>query len=198
MCDYSESGTFRNEKQTDTFNLLKIIYVDNIINSCSLLYCFTMLIYKFFYKNHRRIWMLFSACLGCKLVPVVGVLNEDNICVGCQHKKRCSKCWRFLPPHLFCDEDGDWCNACIRKSSQTGGATVYQVLKDTLEEQIIDGGDDQTSTEFFLHSNNTERRRILARAINTHMYVLKLVLYIYILISPRFVNLFQFDKPNKI
>ena len=96
---------------------------------------------KFFYKTH---------CRMCKLVPIVGTLNHDNMCVGCQHKKRCPKYWRFLPPHLFCDGDGDWCNACIRKSSQTGGATVYRAIKDTLEEHVLDGSNDQTSVEFFL------------------------------------------------
>ena len=115
--------------------------------------------------------MLFSACLGCKLVPIVGVLHEDNMYVGCQHKKGCPKCWRFLPPHLFCDGDGDWCNACIRKSSQTGGETVYRALKDTLEEDVLDDNDDQTSIVFFSHSDDTEIRRILAQAISTHMYV---------------------------
>ena len=99
------------------------------------------------------------------------------MCVGCQHKKRCPKCWRFLPPHLFYDEDGDWGNACIRKSSQTGGATVYRSFKDTLEEHVLDGSDDQTSIEFFLHSNDADIRRILAHVIRTHTYVLKFVSY---------------------
>ena len=74
--------------------------------------------------------------------------------------------------------------------------TVYQALKDTLEEHVLDGSNDETSIELFLHSNDIEMRPILAQAISTHMYVLKLVAYI--LISPRFVNLFQFDKPNKV
>ena len=34
VCDYSESGTFRNKTHTGTFKFLKIIYVDDIINSC--------------------------------------------------------------------------------------------------------------------------------------------------------------------
>ena len=57
-----------------------------------------------------------------------------------------------------CDGDGDWCNACIGKSSQTDRATVYRSLKDTLEEHVLDGNDDETSIEFFLHSNDTEMR----------------------------------------
>ena len=132
-----------------------------------------MPIYKFFYKTNCRMWILFSACSGCKLVPIVGTFNHDNMCIGCQHKTRCPKCWRFLPSHLFCDGDGDWCNACIRKSSQTGGVTVYRSLKDILKEHVLDGSDDHNKIEFFLHSNDTEIRRILAEAINTHMFVLK-------------------------
>ena len=95
----------------------------------NILYCFTIPICKFLYKTHCRMRILFSACLGCKLVPIVEALNEDNLCVGCQHKKRCPKCWHLLPPNLFHDGDGDWCNACGRKLYQTGGATVYRALK---------------------------------------------------------------------
>ena len=102
VCDYWESGTFRNEKQTGTLKFLNWI----LARFKYIFYYFTMPIFKFFYKIHCMMWILFSACLRCKLVLIVGTLNEDNMCAGCQRKNRCLKCCCFLPPHLFCDRDG--------------------------------------------------------------------------------------------
>ena len=54
-----------------------------------------------------------------------------------------------------------------KKSTQRGGATAYKALWDTIEEHVIDGGDDQ-SLEFFIHSNDETIRRILQDTIDIH------------------------------
>ena len=82
----------------------------------------------------------------------------------------------------FATKTGICATHCVRKSSQTGEATVCRARKDTLEQHVLDGNDDETNIEFFLHSNDAEIRRIFAEAISTHTYVLKLVTYI--LVSP--------------
>ena len=53
-------------------------------------------------------------------------------------------CRRYLGPHLYSDGDGLICNACVRKSTQRGIASAYKALRDTIEEHVIDGGDDQS------------------------------------------------------
>ena len=69
-------------------------------------------------------------------------------------------CRRYLGPHLYS-------NACVRKSTQRGGATAYKALRDIIEELVIDGGDDQ-SLEFFIYFNDETIRRILQDAIDIH------------------------------
>ena len=76
-------------------------------------------------------------------------------------------CRRYLRPHLYTDGDGSICNACLKKSTQRGGSSVYNALHDTLEQHVIDGGDDQ-SLEFFIHSNDEEIRRIHQDAVDVH------------------------------
>ena len=76
-------------------------------------------------------------------------------------------CRRYLGPHLYSDEDGSICNACVKKSTQRGGATAYKALRDTMEEHVIDGGDNQ-SLEFFIHSNDETIRHILQDTIDIH------------------------------
>ena len=53
----------------------------------------------------------------------------------------------------------------LHKKSTSRGATAYKALRDTVEEHVIDGGDDQ-SLELFIHSNDAEIRRILQDAID--------------------------------
>ena len=55
----------------------------------------------------------------------------------------------------------------VRKSVQRGGATAYKALRDTIEEYVIDGGDDQ-SLEFFIHSNDETIQHTLQDAIDIH------------------------------
>ena len=69
--------------------------------------------------------------------------------------------------YLYSDGDGSICNACVKKSTQRGGATAYKALRDTTEEHVIDGSDDQ-SLEFFIHFNDEAIRRILKNAIDIH------------------------------
>ena len=76
-------------------------------------------------------------------------------------------CRRYLGPHLYSDEDGSICNACVKKSTQRCGATAYKALRDTIAEHVIDGGDDQ-SLEFFIQFNDEAIRRILQDAIDIH------------------------------
>ena len=54
-----------------------------------------------------------------------------------------------------------------KKSNQRGDATAYKALRDTIEENVIDGGDDQ-SLELFIHFNDEAIRRILQDAIAIH------------------------------
>ena len=77
-------------------------------------------------------------------------------------------CRRYLYAHLYSDGGGWICNVCVKKSSQRGGATAYKTLLDTIEEHVIEGGDDQ-SLEFFIHSNLMH-----SDAISTTQYTYKI------------------------
>ena len=76
-------------------------------------------------------------------------------------------CHRYLRQHLNTNGDGSICNACVEKSTQRGGSCVYKALHDTLEQHVIDGGDDQ-SLEFVIQSNDEEIRRILQDGVDAH------------------------------
>ena len=82
-------------------------------------------------------------------------------------KRKCRMCRRYLGPHLYSDGDGSICNACVNKLTQRGGATAYTALRDTIEEHVINGGDDQ-SLEFCINSNDGTIRLILQDAIDIH------------------------------
>ena len=58
-----------------------------------------------------------------------------------------------------------------KKSTQRGGATAYKALRDTVEEHVIDGGDDQ-SLEFIVHFNYEAIRRILQDATDIHKFTI--------------------------
>ena len=77
-------------------------------------------------------------------------------------------CRRYLGPHLYSDGNGTICNACVKKSTQSGVSSVGKALRDTLEQHVIDGGGDDQSLEFFIHSNDKEIRRILQDALEVH------------------------------
>ena len=72
-------------------------------------------------------------------------------------------CRRYLGSHLYSDGDGSICNACVRKSTQRGGATAYKAIRDTIEEHVID-----QSLEFFIHSNDERIRQILQDSIDMY------------------------------
>ena len=110
---------------------------------------------------------MFLACKRCGLVPIHGTLNDHGLSCGCHDKRKCRICRRYLGPHLYIDEDGSICNACVRKSTQRGGTTAYKAQRNTIEDHVIDGGDDQ-SLEFFIHSNDETIRHILQDAIDIH------------------------------
>ena len=107
------------------------------------------------------------ACKGCGLIPIHGTLNDHGLGCGCYDKRKCRMCRLYLGPHLYSDGDGSICNACVKKSNQRVGAIAYKALRDTIEEHIIDGGDDQ-SLEFFIYLNDEAIRRILQDAIDIH------------------------------
>ena len=75
-------------------------------------------------------------------------------------------CRQCMGPHLYSDGDGTICNACVKKSTQRGGLSIYKALRDTLEQHLIDGGDDQSLE--FIYSNDEEIRRILQDAVDVH------------------------------
>ena len=52
-------------------------------------------------------------------------------------------CRRYLGPHLYTDSDATIYNASVKKLTQRGGSSVYKILRDTLGQHFIDGGDDQ-------------------------------------------------------
>ena len=115
----------------------------------------------------QNITAMFAACKECGLIPIHGTLNDHELCCGCHDKRKCRMCRRYLDPHLNNDGDGSICNACVKKSTQRGGATAYKALRDTIEEHLIDGGDDQ-SLEFFMHFNDEANQRILQDAIDIY------------------------------
>ena len=79
---------------------------------------------------------VFIACKGCGLVPIYGTLNDHGLCCGCHYKRKCRMCRRYLDPHLYSDGDGSICNACVKKSTQRGGATAYKALGVTTSEHV--------------------------------------------------------------
>ena len=101
------------------------------------------------------------------LAPKRGSMNDHNLCCGCHDKLKCRMCRRYLGPHLYSDGDGTICNVFFKKWTQHGDSSVYKTLRDTLEQHLIKGGDDQ-SLEYFIHSNNEEIRRILQDALDIH------------------------------
>ena len=107
------------------------------------------------------------ACKGCGLVPIDGTLNDHELCCGCHNERKCRMYRRYLGSHLYSDGDGSIFNACVIKSTQRGGATAYKALRDTVEEHVIDGGDDP-SLEFIVHSNDEAICHILQDAIDIH------------------------------
>ena len=121
--------------------------------------------YAWFAYLLKNITAMFSACQWCGLIPIHGTLNDHGLRYGCHDKRKCRMCGRYLGPHLYSDGDGSICNACVKKSTQRGGATAYKALRDTIEEHVIDGGDDP-SLEFFIHFNNEAIRRILQNSID--------------------------------
>ena len=100
-------------------------------------------------------------------MPIREALNDHGLCCVCIDKVKCRMCRRYLPTHFYTDGDGSISNACVKKSTQCGGSSVYKALRDTLEQHVIDGGDDQ-NLEFFIHSNDEEIRRILQNAVDVH------------------------------
>ena len=76
-------------------------------------------------------------------------------------------CRRYLGTQLYSDGDSSICNACVKQSTRRGGATAYKALRDTMEEHVIDGGDDQI-LEFLIHSNDETIQRILQDVIDIH------------------------------
>ena len=110
---------------------------------------------------------IFLACKECGFVSTHGTLNDHGLCCECHNKRKCGMCRRYLGSHLYSDGDGSICKACVRKSTQRGGATAYNAIRDTIEEHVIDGGDDR-SLEFFIHSNDDRIRQILQDSIEIH------------------------------
>ena len=94
-------------------------------------------------------------------------MNDHGLCYGCLDKIKCRMCRRHLGPHLYTDGDYTICNVCVKKATQRGGFSVYKALRDTLDQHLIDGGDDH-SLEFFIHSNDEEIRNILQDALDIH------------------------------
>ena len=92
-------------------------------------------------------------------------LNDHGSAAGVTTSSSVACCRRYLDPHLYTDGDGAVRNACVKKSTQRGGSSVYKALRYTLEQHVIDGGDDQ-SFEFFIHSNDEEICRILRNAVD--------------------------------
>ena len=87
---------------------------------------------------------MFLTCKGCRFVSIHGTLNDHQQSCECHDKRKCRMFRRYLGAHLLSDEEGSTCNACVTKSTQRGGATVYKALRDTIEVHVIDGGDDQS------------------------------------------------------
>ena len=83
---------------------------------------------------------MFSACKGCGLAPTRGTLNDHGLCCGCHDKLKCRMCRRYLGPHLYSDGDGTICNACVKKSTERGGSSVYKALRETLKQHVFEGG----------------------------------------------------------
>ena len=72
---------------------------------------------------------------------------------------------RYLPTQLY--GNGSICNACVKESTERDGSSVYKALRDTLEQHVIDGGDDQ-SLEYLIHSNDEDIRRNIQDAVDVH------------------------------
>ena len=76
-------------------------------------------------------------------------------------------CRQYSDPHIYTDGGGTIYNACVKKSTRRGGSSVCKALRETLEQHLINDGDDQ-SLEFLIHSHDGEVRRILQDAVDIH------------------------------
>ena len=83
---------------------------------------------------------MFSVRKGCSLVPIHDTLNDYELCCGLHDKPKCRLCRRYLGAYLYSNGNESMCNACVKKSTQRGGAFAYKVLREALEEHVIDGG----------------------------------------------------------
>ena len=139
-----------------------LLITTHIVFHCLVIFMQDLPIFK-----KRNITAMFSLCKGCDLISIRGTLNDHGLCCWCHDKRKCRICRRYQGPHLYSDGDGSICNACVKKSTQRGDATAYKARRDTIEEHVIDGGNDQ-SLEFFIHFNDEAIRRILQDAIEIY------------------------------
>ena len=93
----------------------------------------------------------YASCRGCNIIPRSGLLSDTELCSSCACKQRCINCNRYLGLHLYavCEKR---CHACVRMATQFSSGvekSIYKSLRDTVEEHIVTGGDDQSKVDDF-------------------------------------------------
>ena len=113
----------------------------------------------------------YASCRGCNIIPRSGLLSDNELCGSCANKQRCISCNRYLGLHLYADDDKR-CHACVRKSTQFGSGvekSIYKSFRDTVEEHIVTGVDDQYNVEDFFENSEVEIKSTLDNALKTHV-----------------------------
>ena len=99
--------------------------------------------------------------MGCDLIPRIGVLSDISLCVYCIDKRKCTKCARYLGPHLYAGDETR-CNTCIRKSTQQGGVTTYKSLGGAVIEKILREDDENgADLQKYIDAHDDEIRSII-------------------------------------
>ena len=85
-------------------------------------------------------------------------MSDNKLCSLCASNQRCFNCNRYLGLHLYADDDKR-CHACVRKSTKFRSGvekSIYKSLGDTVEEHIVNGGDDQSNVEDLFENSEDE------------------------------------------
>ena len=121
--------------------------------------------------KHILVVEAYSSCRGCNIIPLSGLLSDNELCSSCANKQRCISCNQYLGLHLYADDDKR-CHACVRKSTQFGSGvekSIYKFLGDTVKDHIVTGGDDQSNVEDFFENSEDEIKSTLDDAFKTHV-----------------------------
>ena len=112
------------------------------------------------YNKTRRIMLRTGKCHNC------GAVTTDILCNVCKNYRRCTRCYRYLPAHLY--DDSDVCNACQnRDQNNVGCYCLDQVLGD----RTWNGNSDDICVSDFVQRHADDIRITFETARNEHINI---------------------------